>query len=96
MSKTPITDKWKKEWAGESPYMDPIVQDGIEVMAYLETRTNDQECECSAFLDAQKACTDNEGYGALIRAWNGSWLVGCGLPPIAFCPWCGKPTAKPA
>lgn len=37
MSKTPITETWRKGWAGDSQYADPIVHDAVEVMSYMET-----------------------------------------------------------
>lgn len=33
---TPITTAWIKEWAGDSPYADPIVIDAAETMGQLE------------------------------------------------------------
>lgn len=36
--------------------------------------------------------TDNEAYGALARFWDGDVHMGCDLPPVAYCPWCGKET----
>lgn len=47
-------------------------------------------CQCMEFNEAQQPCTDNEGYGALLRVWDGEWRIGSlSLNPIAFCPWCG-------
>lgn len=47
-------------------------------------------CSCEAFREAQGPCTDNEGYGELLRIWDGTWRIGSlSLPPISFCPWCG-------
>lgn len=45
---------------------------------------------CSEFLRAQESGSDNEGYGRLISCANGLWQIGDGLPPLAYCPWCGK------
>lgn len=49
---------------------------------------------CRQFLKAQECCTDNEGYGTLLKHYNdkfgGYWHIGCDLDPIDFCPWCGK------
>jgi len=42
---------------------------------------------CETFEKATKRGTDNEGYGALIY---GPSLIGCDLPPMDYCPWCGK------
>lgn len=54
-------------------------------------------CQCMEFNEAQQPCTDNEGYGALLRVWDGEWRIGSlSLNPIAFCPWCGgKVTTAP-
>jgi len=58
-----------------------------------------EDC-CKAWGSAQQEGTDNEGYGALL-SWLGpemedtdgrvigGWSVGCLLPPIRVCPWCG-------
>lgn len=42
---------------------------------------------CEAMKDAQQSGTDNEAWGPLVRGTS----IGCGLPPIKFCPWCGRP-----
>ena len=34
--------------------------------------------------------TDNEMYGALARDMDGYLMMGYDLPPIVYCPWCGK------
>ena len=52
---------------------------------------------CDAFDKAQTAGTDNEGWAALVyRNYQhpGAALIGLGLPPIAFCPWCAAPIAE--
>lgn len=50
---------------------------------------------CEEAVKAQESGTDNEGYGKLLRDvfQDGDWRIGdVGLlPPIKFCPWCGKP-----
>jgi len=61
---------------------------------YKMETTKEIKCTCQAFNDAQLAGTDNEAYGALIRFWDGEWKAGCDLPPITFCPWCGKSLNK--
>jgi len=50
---------------------------------------------CSSFEHATRSGTDNEGYGSLLYTPDfdritGIWMIGCGLPDISFCPWCGK------
>ena len=47
-------------------------------------------CGCSEFREAQQSCTDNEGYGRLIREWGGEWRIGSDLPAMNYCPWCGN------
>lgn len=56
------------------------------------TERKDQLDCCMAMIQAQQSGTDNEMYGALVRYYdpdNTVWM-GCDLPPITFCPWCGK------
>jgi len=53
-------------------------------------RSSDLFCGCSEFREAQQSCTDNEGYGRLIREWGGEWRIGCDLPAMNYCPWCGN------
>lgn len=48
------------------------------------------EC-CKSFGDAQESGTDNEGYGALIFVEKDYVSIGCNLPNINYCPYCGKP-----
>ena len=53
---------------------------------------------CDPWQLAQQAGSDNEGYGALIyrRYDNGQIeVMGIGLPPIRFCPWCGANKSEP-
>jgi hypothetical protein len=40
MNTTPETNEWRKAWAGESQYADPIVDSAVEVMQKLETERN--------------------------------------------------------
>ena len=47
------------------------------------------KCECQAFKAAQLGGTDNEGYGRLVRWFGDGWQIGCDLPTINYCPWCG-------
>ena len=49
-----------------------------------------QPC-CSDFRKAMEVGTDNEGYGRLIYTDDPPWpfRMGCDLPPLDFCPWCG-------
>lgn len=47
-------------------------------------------CNCSEFQDAQKKYTDNEGWDPLIYEWDNGWGIGSDLPPMNYCPWCGK------
>lgn len=51
---------------------------------------------CRTMINAQQPCTDNEMYGALVDAdWDNEVVeIGCGLPPIDFCPWCGQKIKK--
>lgn len=45
---------------------------------------------CDIFYTAQKDGTDSEGYGGLLtEITDDEWHIGCDLPPIKFCPWCG-------
>ena len=46
---------------------------------------------CEAFRKAHENGTDNEAYGQLIYDDDD---LGCNLPPIKFCPWCGKPRTE--
>jgi hypothetical protein len=39
---------------------------------------------------AHKYGTDNEGYEILVTYTDGMPQIGCDLPAINFCPWCGK------
>jgi hypothetical protein len=41
MSDTPETDAWRKEWAGDSQYADPIVDDAVEIMRRMEKERNE-------------------------------------------------------
>jgi len=56
-----------------------------EALETAAANRNLKACECDAFQQAQTSGTDNEGYGGLIRGRS----IGCGLPEIKFCPWCG-------
>jgi hypothetical protein len=63
---------------------------------HLEAGKRDA-CSCDAFQAAQRSGTDNEAYGSLAYRWDGEIRMGCDLPPITFCPWCGgslKTTAE--
>ena len=46
---------------------------------------------CADWLHAHDAGTDDERWGACIGEdpEDGLSRVGCDLPPINFCPWCG-------
>lgn len=49
---------------------------------------NADQC-CDDMRHARQSGTDNEMYGALVY-WSGDKIVmGCDLPAIRFCPWCG-------
>ena len=50
---------------------------------------------CGSWESAQTTGTDNEAYGRLLSYWAGEWRVGCELPEVRFCPWCGKAIAEP-
>ena len=39
--------------------------------------------------DAHQSGTDNEGYSALAREFDGETFIGYDLPNVKFCPWCG-------
>ena len=55
------------------------------------TDRKDQLGCCFPMIDAQQAGTDNEAYGSLVSySLEGIAEMGCDLPPITFCPWCGK------
>lgn len=47
---------------------------------------------CHDFKNAMRSGTDCEGYGALIDYPRS---IGCGLPDMNFCPWCGKALNEP-
>ena len=51
--------------------------------------TKELKC-CPPMITAQKSGTDNEGWGPLIERFGGAWDIGCGLPDLQYCPWCGK------
>lgn len=56
----------------------------------LEDQTDEKPC-CRQFVKAQDLGTDNEGYFRLVYDdASGNLYIGCGLPPIRFCPWCGE------
>ena len=46
---------------------------------------------CADFTAACQEGTDNEMYGSLVSTHTMDYKIfmGCGLKPIAFCPWCG-------
>jgi hypothetical protein len=49
---------------------------------------------CVDLVTAFSSGTDNEAYGKLASAYGddpASIHIGCELPAIAFCPWCGTP-----
>lgn len=53
---------------------------------------------CAPFAKAFTDGTDNEGHNQLFDASRyeetpGAVYVGYDLPPIGFCPWCGKPAS---
>lgn len=62
----------------------------------------DEQC-CPSWLRAQSGGTDNEGYGALLHDYANprrfgrveeprkpsTWFMGCDMPQVQFCPWCG-------
>ena len=45
---------------------------------------------CHDMRKAFQDGTDNEGYGSLAYQIDDEIIFGCELPPINFCPWCGK------
>ena len=47
---------------------------------------------CHSFVQATQDGTDNEAWGTLINAEDIGgfrWVMGAGLEPLRFCPWCG-------
>jgi hypothetical protein len=56
----------------------------------MDTTQPPDYCYCTTFEAAQETGTDNEGYAALLKPDMGFWKIGCGLPRISFCPWCGS------
>jgi len=55
------------------------------------TNRKDQIGCCMPMIQAQQAGTDNEAYGALVSCSIEMIIeIGCDLPPITFCPWCGR------
>lgn len=49
---------------------------------------------CDALERAHEHGTDNEGYGPLLYSAYPVWAIGSDLPPMRFCPWCGKELPK--
>jgi hypothetical protein len=52
---------------------------------------------CSDMAMAFCSGTDNEGYGAIAHCFGGSSnaiQIGCDLPPLRLCPWCGFELAR--
>ncbi len=52
---------------------------------------------CSDMVMAFSAGTDNEGYGAIAHCFGGSSnsiRIGCDLPALKLCPWCGFELAR--
>lgn len=49
---------------------------------------------CAPWEAAKQHGTDSEGFSALISADDldntGLIRIGCDLPPVSFCPWCGS------
>ena len=45
---------------------------------------------CNDFAHARQMETDSDCYRAAIYEYEGELNIGCGLPPIKYCPWCGK------
>ena len=45
---------------------------------------------CNAFAKALESGTDNEAWSHLIWWMHDFWKMGADLPPLAYCPWCGK------
>lgn len=52
--------------------------------------SEDRNICCDAWRKARQSGSDNEGWSALIHWFDGFPCMGCGLPPVRFCPWCGK------
>jgi hypothetical protein len=52
-----------------------------------------ERCACEAFSQAEEefSSLDITGAPAVWRDDNGAPYIGDSLPPILFCPWCGKP-----
>lgn len=51
---------------------------------------------CHEFSKATQRGTDNEGYGRLIMDWDGVLMIGAGLAPMKFCPWCSTHVKEPS
>jgi hypothetical protein len=49
---------------------------------------NEQPC-CASWEAAHRNGTDNEMYGALVYWLDHNPYIGCDLPAVEFCPWCG-------
>ena len=45
---------------------------------------------CKDFKKSQQPCTDNEGFGRLIKRDGFGYSIGTELEQINYCPWCGK------
>jgi hypothetical protein len=56
-----------------------------------------QRC-CAMWDRAHEFGTDNEMYHSLVHYAQDSKeaLIGMDLPPVRFCPWCGKPKLRVA
>lgn len=44
---------------------------------------------CKDLAQSLKNGTDNEMYGSALNWWAGAYHLGCDLPDVRFCPWCG-------
>lgn len=56
--------------------------------------TPKQPC-CDQWAKAHELCTDNEGYGTLVRYFDGAAFIGIETESVKFCPWCGTPKGAP-
>lgn len=68
---------------------------GFVPSSFIDQQPIEVEVCCPNFLEATEGGTDNEGYGALIRAADKKWRIGSGRPPLLYCPWCGTVLVAP-
>jgi len=56
---------------------------------HATTITRPEDACCPAMAQARSDNSDSEAWGPLITDEGGEFTMGCGLPPVRVCPWCG-------